>query len=707
MLRVLATAFFACALAQAQSTTLSVNAILTTTNSTTYSAAGTATLTGAVAANGTFSATLNLTTIATGGSTPFTLTFSGGTITGSLTIPLAALEAILGGQTSASGLSATISGGTGSYAGATGSFQNISGSGSLGATGNVTLNFSGTGTITISSSGGTPPPPTPTITAVQDDASYTSNIAQGSLFVVKGSNLSASGYTSLPLPYATSSGTTSITFTPAAGGTGTQAYLFYTYNENGVNQLGGILPSTLKTGSYNVTVTYNNATSAPFATQVVSAKPAIFTQDTTGTGLAVVQNIVSATEYDVNRLTTGVVAGTTISPAKPGQTLIVWATGLGPVPYPDNNVPTEAYNYPGVQVIVGGTSITPLYAGASGYAGLDQINITLPASITAGCTVSLQISVNGTLSAATTIAIAPSASASACVLPGYTNTQLAALDNGSTITSGGFSITSFTENIQGEGNFTFNSVGGGFSQVTGFQLAALPVSYSSLTVGSCTVIQVSGTASGLSVGGTVTNLDAGAVTISGPSGSSLSATPLVETSNSYSLTIGSIAGITLPGSVNGSIVAGTYNLNGAGGKGVGSFGTSLTLGTPLTVTGGLPTTINRSQPLALSWTGGNATDPVAIIGYSGNTTGSGANPTITATEFICTTTAGAGTFSVPTQVLGQLPATASTLNGGAGFIEVGSGPTPASFNASLIGQSQSVAATFSALIATAGSATYQ
>ena len=35
----------------------------------------------------------------------------------------------------------------------------------------------------------------PSITGVQDAGSYTQNIAQGSIFVVKGSNLSASGFT--------------------------------------------------------------------------------------------------------------------------------------------------------------------------------------------------------------------------------------------------------------------------------------------------------------------------------------------------------------------------------------------------------------------------------------------------------------------------------------------------------------------------------
>jgi uncharacterized protein (TIGR03437 family) len=693
-------------------TTITINGSGTISTGT-VSATGTVSFTGGLTASGTFGMTAGLTSLESG-SVPVTLSITTGSTTGALagtfTASLALLAGVLAGDSTASGPGTlAITSGTGGFANTTGTFSVTASGTGTGTTsaGSGTFTITGPGTLTIG--GGTTGPPPPTVTKVENDASNDfgtiGTVAQGSLFVVKGSNLSASGYTSLAPPYPTSSGGTSVTYTPAAGGTGTQAYLFYTYNENGTNQLGGIVPSTLPTGTYSLTVNYNNETSAGVTVQVVKSSPGIYTQDTSGSGLGAVQNIVSGSEYDLNRLTTGAVGGYTISPAKPGQTIIIWATGLGPVPYADNVVPPQAYNYPGVQVIVGGTTITPLYAGASGFAGEDQINVTLPATIATGCTVTLQVSVNGVLSAATTMSIAPSPSASACVQPGYTSTQLSSLDSGGTITTGGFDIVSFTENLASLGSFTFSEVGGGFTQISGFQLGALPFSYSSITSGSCTVIQVSGTGSNLSAPGTVTSLDAGTVTISGPSGSGLSATPLIETNNAYSLQIGSIEGITLPGSVNGSIVAGTYNLNGAGGTSVGSFSSSLTLGSPLTVTGGLPATVTRSQPLQLSWTGGNASDTVAIIGYSGSTSGSSTNPTVTATEFICTTTAGAGSFSVPVNILSAIPATASTADGGTGFLEVGSGPTPATFNATVSGQS--VTGTFSSLIATAGSVIYQ
>src|ERR1017187_1382664 len=241
---ILALVLLACAAASAAviNTTLTVTA--TGSIGASIAATGTATLT--TIGSGTFSATLSLTPDSTGNySAPFTITLTGGagTITGTLKIP----PALLTGSGTGS---ATITGGT--YPGVSGgSFPSLAGTGSVGASG-ITLSFSGAGTIIT---GGTPPPPVPTITAVQDAASNTPNIAQGSIFIVKGSNLSASGYTPFAPPRPTVSSGVKVTFTPVAGGTGTDAYLVYLYNQSGVNQIACILPSTVAVGIYNVTVT--------------------------------------------------------------------------------------------------------------------------------------------------------------------------------------------------------------------------------------------------------------------------------------------------------------------------------------------------------------------------------------------------------------------------------------------------------------------
>src|ERR1041385_735968 len=277
---------------------------------------------------GTFSASVSIGT-SQNISAPYTVTLTNGDkITGTLTVPASALA---GGPLTGS---ATVTGGTGAYAGATGSFPNLTGSASFSATG-FTLTFSGAGTITTSGGGGGPTGNAPIISDVLDAGSYTKNIAEGSIFVVKGSNISASGFTQTSFPLPTTTGNVKITFTPAAGGAGTDAYIVYLYNQGGVNQLAAVLPSTVAPGNYNVTVT-NGTASAPFSVTVVARKLGLITADGSGTGLAVIQNFVSQSQLDIDRFTTFASGGYTFSPSKPGQVLIAWATGMGAVTGGDN-----------------------------------------------------------------------------------------------------------------------------------------------------------------------------------------------------------------------------------------------------------------------------------------------------------------------------------------------------------------------------------
>ena len=695
--------------AAAQAATVSSTLTLTGTATlgiTGFTITGQATMTGVYSGSGTFVSTIDITKItSTTVTSPFTITLSGGTLTGTYTEPVTILYGDSGN------VSATITGGTGTFAGYTGSFPTLAGSSS--STGATTYTYSFTGTGTVNTSGGGTTTPVPTITAVQDAASNTKNIAQGSIFIVKGTNLSASGYTPFAPPRPTSSSGVKVTFTPVAGGTGTDAILVYLYNEpdkNGiiVNQIACILPSTVAVGSYNVTVTNGSNASAGFLAQVVANKVGLFTQDSTGGGLTSLQNYISATVVDLNRLTTGSISGVTISPAHPGQPVIAYGTGLGALAAGDNSTAGAYHDFSTsmtIQAIVGGVSIPVAYAGRAGYPGEDQINFTLPGNVQTGCAVPLQISVNGNLSAATTISIAPDANSSACVQPGYTTAQLQKFDNGGTFTIGAFNITQFTETEQGQ-TVKVDSIGGAFSQITGFQLGAAATLNPTVgqQSGSCIVIPFTNTGSsgGVSAGGKVTNLDAGIVSINGPAGSSLTNQVITE-DDTYDYSIGGLEGlgITIPGQISFSLVAGTYTLSGAGGKDVGTFSTSLTLGSPLTITGGLPSTVNRSAGLPLNWTGGLASDIVEIFGASSNTTGTGANEVSTGAEFICITTAGQGTFTVPASILTQLPASA------AGSLFVSSGNNSATFTAPLKAGGSIDAGYFGSFLGIGGAPAYQ
>ena len=561
----------------------------------------------------------------------------------------------------------------------------------------------------------------PAITAVLDAGTYTPGIAEGSIFVVKGTGMSASGYTETSFPLPTIQDGVSIAFTPAAGGTPTNAYIVYLYNEGGVNQLAAVLPSTLPAGSYNVTVTNSGAVSKPFAANVVKTKIGLITQNSTGAGIAVIQNYISPGELDVDRFSVGFASGVTISPARPGQTLILWATGMGPVTGGDN-VASPGVNFltngsgDTVQVIVGGVAITPLYAGrAPGLAGADQINFVLPSNIPTGCTVSLQVSVNSVLSNVSFLAIAPDQTSQTCVYPGLTSTQLQALDQGATLSAGAYQINQTISEVTlptPGNNGLLATIVGGFQQYTGLQLNSVP-SYQVTTApnGACTVTTFSGTPPTPSVKPVI--LDAGTITLTGPSGSGMTGLALTQFSNlTYGLTITE----NLPGvpsnleTNNGTIVPGAYTLKGAGGKDVGPFTVSSTLGPIFTLSAELPSMINRSQPLTLSWTGGNPSDVVTIEGSTGTVTGTGANLVTSGAGFICYTTAGSGSFTIPSSVLSQMPTVSAaqiTAGAGSSSISVSSGPNPVVFSPSLASGGSINIAEFSIAIGAASTPIYQ
>jgi uncharacterized protein (TIGR03437 family) len=546
---------------------------------------------------------------------------------------------------------------------------------------------------------------TPVVAVVQDAASDTVSIAQGSYFSVYGSNLApfTIGTTAFPRP--TSTNGVKVTVTPASGGNGTDAYLVWV----GPGQINAILPSTVPAGASDVTVT-NGTVSSPFAVQVVASKMALFTQDQTGAGLAVLQNYIPPTEYDVNRLTTGTFSGVPTSPAKPGQTLVAWGTGLGPYAAADNaaGVYHDFSTSQTISAIVGGVSIPVTYAGLAGYPGIDQINFTLPNNIPTGCSVPLQISLNGALSPMTYISIAPNASAASCVQPGYTTQQLQAFDQGTTIGAGSFSISQISQTVPSYGAVRMDSVGGAFSQITGFELAvAAGLNYRTAASGSCQVFQIA------SSGGTavthLTNLDAGTITLTGPPGTNLTNQKLTEEStNGYKYTIG-MEGVTIPGQTSFTLVPGTYLLTGSGGKEVGPFSASVELGSAVTLNSPLPSAVTESAGLTIGWQGGNASDLVQISGSSSTSSGTGSSEVTTFTEFVCITTVGQNSFTVPAFILKQLPATPGGQSNpnSAGLLSVASGPTPASFNATLNADGSNIAGTLSAFAGYAALVTYQ
>ena len=213
---------------------------------------------------------------------------------------------------------------------------------------------------------------------------YQALLAPDTVFVIFGTGLGPASIQIASAPdYPASLGGTSINFTPSGGGTAIPANVVYTLS----TQVAGVLPSSITPGNYSVTVTYENQTSPPQPITVVARSLGIATSNSGGTGPA------QATIGNVNggiglvRTTTGSVNFSgytwTLSPAHPGDELVLWGTGGGADPANDtggtSGDQTAAGNF---SVSVDGIQITPVYSGtASGYPGLWQLNFILPSTI--------------------------------------------------------------------------------------------------------------------------------------------------------------------------------------------------------------------------------------------------------------------------------------------------------------------------------------
>jgi uncharacterized protein (TIGR03437 family) len=83
--------------------------------------------------------------------------------------------------------------------------------------------------------------------------------------------------------------------------------------------------------------------------------------------------------------------------AKPGDTIVLWGSGLGAVATDSDTVFTTTPHAAAatLQVFIGGLPATVGYGGDSGYPGVNQINVTIPTAVLPGCDVS-PVAVSGT-----------------------------------------------------------------------------------------------------------------------------------------------------------------------------------------------------------------------------------------------------------------------------------------------------------------------
>jgi uncharacterized protein (TIGR03437 family) len=481
------------------------------------------------------------------------------------------------------------------------------------------------------------------ITSVQNAASNIAQglpngtIAQGAIFIVQGSGLGPTTLATATAAFqSTTLSNTSVTVT--VGGTTANALMYYTSGA----QLAALLPSNTPTGTGTISVTYNGQTSAQVPITVVANNLGIFTVDSSGQG----PGIVTYADYSLVSSTKATNCGgpyTTCGAANPGDTLTIWATGLGPVSGSDAAGAGlgQAINVP-LTVWLGGVQAPVVYQGRSGCCiGEDQIVFTVPKNAPTGCAVPLVVQVGTTANTISNTTLVPVANGSRNC--SFVNSSFAAqnfqqlLQNGPPIT---FSNPDFEHGPNGNGSGFEDDAQFFAIKILSFKPGSQPF-LSTYTdnqpPGTCVVY---GSLSGKTTNpiGNVALLDAGAsVTVKGPNGS-------VSIPGNGNM---------VPISATGTfMVPGTFTITGTGGADIGPFSASFTiLALPTLGSPANNATVTRASGMTVTWTGGDPTGTVQIGVNSSidNTYTSGANA-------ICTAPASAGTFTIPPYVLLALPA---------------------------------------------------
>jgi uncharacterized protein (TIGR03437 family) len=483
----------------------------------------------------------------------------------------------------------------------------------------------------------------PTISSVQNAASNilgalpNGGIAQGSIFIVKGNGLGPATLLTASTPFqSTTLSGASVTVT--VGGTKVNALMYYT----SAGQVAALMPSNTPTGAGTLTVTYNNLTSAPVPINVVASNAGIFTVDSTGQG----PGIVTFADYSlVSSVKTSTCGGvyTACGAANPGDTLILWATGLGPVSGSDAAGAGLGQNMPNLplKLWLGGIQAPVVYQGRSGCCvGEDQIVFTVPNNTPTGCAVPLVVQIGNLVSNNTEMAVANGSrdcTPSAAPLAPLVSKILA----GQPITFADVDLSRDFNNagtaIQDDAQFQFLKV---LTVNPGTQAFAATF-IDDLPAGNCLVYNRLDTKKNNPIASTAP-VDAGSTfTIKGPNGTM---TVTVTGSGKFTTTLSATGMFLVPG---------TYTITGPGGADIGNVNGTTTMPPAVNLVSPALTpgnTVTRANGLTLTWTGGvsNAFVEIQAYGATDKTVTNGATVD-------CKVPGNAGTFTIPAWAMLALP----------------------------------------------------
>lgn len=216
-------------------------------------------------------------------------------------------------------------------------------------------------------------------------AAYTQMVSPGTVVSVFGANLAPSAATAPGVPLPTSLNGVFVTVN------GMKAPLFYVSPSQINLQIPWELQSSIPgiaTGTFQVVVTTPAGPSAPAPVSATSESPALFTQDASGCGAAAALNAAPDGTLSVN---------TPSNSAAPGDTIALFATGLGAALFPQvpaDGAPPSVLTqfYYGGGVFLDGRDASQSFRGlAPGLVGVDQINAQIPLGIREGCAIPVAV----------------------------------------------------------------------------------------------------------------------------------------------------------------------------------------------------------------------------------------------------------------------------------------------------------------------------
>jgi uncharacterized protein (TIGR03437 family) len=229
--------------------------------------------------------------------------------------------------------------------------------------------------------GGALPPVAPSIGSVVSASAYGgfTSVAPASFVEIYGSNLALDTRGWTKADFTGNQAPTSLDDVEVSIA-GQKAFVNYIVANPG--QVNVQLPSNIPTGAQQVTVTTKNGTSAPFNVTVNATEPGLLAPASFKIGGK--QYVVAFHADNVTYvLPPGAILGLPSRPAKPGETIVMYGNGFGPVTpnipagelvQEDNQLATS------LEIMFGNTQAKLAYFGLSpGLVGVYQFNVVVPA----------------------------------------------------------------------------------------------------------------------------------------------------------------------------------------------------------------------------------------------------------------------------------------------------------------------------------------